>query len=172
MLLSRTRKNIAYNVKKRIFEIGDFQNMLDETEKRVLEDNMGFRGQWEEHRRFQFEFLKSRGLIQDSRLIEIGCGPLTLGIPVIRYLDSGRYTGVDVRPSVLNLAYRQIGKENLSAKNPRLLFSENFGRDELGDAEFDFAWSFSVLYHLSDELLGNCLAQVRRRLAKNGKYFA
>lgn len=172
MILSRTRKKIAFNFKKSIFEIGGFQSMLDEVEARTLEDNMGFRGQWDEHRRFQFEFLKSSGLKPSSNLLEIGCGPLTLGLPAIQYLDCGKYTGIDVRANVLDLAHRQVGKNNLSEKNPRLICSNCFGRDELIGDQFDFAWSFSVLYHLSDELLSLCLRQASRRLTKDGKYFA
>jgi hypothetical protein len=73
-----------------LFEAGGFREMLDEAETRVLEDHMGFRGQWDEHRRFQFDFIRSHGLQRSSQLIEFGCGPLTLGIPIIQYLDSGR----------------------------------------------------------------------------------
>lgn len=169
-MLSRTRKEVIYRLKKSVFEAGRFGEMLEESERRILEDNMGFRGQWDEHRRFQFELLKQMGLKTGSSLLEIGCGPLTLAIPVIEYLDRGGYTGVDIRPNVLNLAYKEIAKHNLSAKNPRLIFSESFGAAELGDATFDFVWSFSVLYHLTDEILDQCIRQIARRL--RGSFFA
>lgn len=172
MVLSRTRKKIAFRLRKSIFEIGGFQRMLDEAETQSLEDMMGFRGQWDEHRRFQFEFLKLSGLKPSSNLLEIGCGPLTLGLPAIQYLGRGGYTGIDIRANVLDLAYKQVSKSNLSGKNPRLICSDCFGRDEINDDQFDFAWSFSALYHLTDELLSACLSQVSRRLKEDGKFFA
>ncbi len=145
---------------------------LDEAFTRELEGHMGFRGQWHEHRRFQFEQIVSHGLKPEHRLLEIGCGPLTLGVPVIGYLNAGGYTGVDVRSNVLNLALQQVGKQGLSDKNPRLVVSRTFGREELGDARFEFAWAFSVLYHLSDELLHDLMVQTSQRLAPAGRFFA
>lgn len=172
MLFSRTRKKLAFKVRKLIFDWGGLQGMLDQAETRVLEQSMGFPGQWEEHRRFQFEFLCSNGLQPGSRLLEFGCGPLTLGIPAIEFLDSHRYVGIDVRPAALDLAYRQIGKHGLSGKNARLICSDQFGAEQLGDERFDFIWCFSVLYHLTDELVSRCLAEASRRLAPGGKFFA
>ena len=172
MLLSRTRADLAYRFKLAIFKAGRVQEALDECERRVLEAHMGFRGQWEEHRRFQMEFAKSSGLRPESRLLEIGCGPLTLGLPVIAYLDANRYVGVDVRPNVLDLGWSQIGKAGLAPKNPRLIHSLSFGAEELGSERFDFIWSFSVLYHLTDALLNDCFAQIARRLVPGGGYFA
>lgn len=172
MLLAKTRANLLQNAKLALFRAGRLQHALDEAEQRVLEKHMGFRGQWDEHRRFQLEFAKSAGMRPTHSLLEFGCGPLTLGLPAIDYLDANRYTGVDVRPEVLDLAWGQIGKSRLGAKNPRLVCSKSFGADELGDQRFDFIWSFSVLFHLSDDLLDACMAQIARRLAPGGAYFA
>ena len=172
MLLSRTRAELAYRAKLALFKAGRIQRALDESQQRVLETHMGFRGQWVEHRRFQLDFVKSIGLAKDSRLLEIGCGPLTLGLPAIDYLDPNRYTGIDVRPEVLDLAWSQIGSSRLASKNPRLIHSTSFGAVELGDASFDIIWSFSVLFHLTDELVDALFAQVSRRLAPGGKYCA
>lgn len=172
MLLSRTREKIAYHAKLAIFNAGGFQQVLDERERRTLEDHMGFRGQWNEHRRFQLEFAKTHGLRKTSRLIEFGCGPLTLGLPAIAYLDANRYIGVDVRAEVLNLGWAQVAKAGLAGKNPRLIHSASFGADEMPDAQCDVLWSFSVLYHLTDELVAQCFEQVSRRLAAGGAYFA
>ena len=92
-MLSRTRAKIKYRFKELIFERANFQDMLDLRDKHRLEDSMGFRGQFDEHRRFQIAFLKERGLVPSSQLLEIGCGPLTGGIPIIEYLEPGNYVG-------------------------------------------------------------------------------
>ena len=172
MLLSRTRHKILHKIKENIFHVGNFQEMLNENEKLSLEWSMGFPGQLDEHRRFQLSLLKDKGLQPEHRFLEIGCGPLTAGLPLIEYLNRGHYTGVDIRPSVLNLSWAQIGKAGLSAKNPRLIISENFGEDVLKGEKFDFVHSFSVLYHLTDELLDAFFSAVARYLKPKGQFFA
>ena len=168
MLLARTRAKLAFKLKDAIFKAGGFQALLDEKELQLLTSHMGFRHQWTEHRRFQMERIMSEGLTPSSRVLEIGCGPLTLGISLIGFLDKANYAGLDIRPAVLDIAHGQLGKAGLAAKNPRLLFTETFGENELGDETFDFVWSFSVLYHLTDELLDAWFKQVARRMRENG----
>lgn len=147
--------------------------MIDLREKHQLEDSMGFRGQWENHRQFQIAILKRNGLTQSHHFLELGCGPLTAGIPIIDYLDADRYIGVDIRSSVLDMSWREIGKAKLSKKNPRLICSKCFGDELLSpDQKFDFVYSFSVLYHLSDEILDAYFSAVSRRLSKGGKCIA
>lgn len=163
---------IADGVRAKIFVLAGIETMLEMQEKHQLEDSMGFRGQLDEHRRFQFAFLKEQGLRPTHKLLEIGCGPLTSGLPLVDYLDSGNYIGVDVRSSVLDMAWKQIGKAKLSAKNPRLIRSSTFGADELREQTFDFIVSFSVLFHLDDEILDNYFKAVRQRLASGGKCLA
>ena len=172
-MLSRTRANLVHEARLSLYKLAGIQTAIDEQERRTLEDHMGFRGQWDEHRRFQLDFAKRMGLLKTSRLIEIGCGPLTLGLPAIEYLAPGGYIGIDVRPVVLNLGWQQIGKYKLAEKNPRLVCSRSFGAEELpADLKADRMWSFSVLYHLTDDLIDQCLAQVARRLAPGGAYIA
>jgi hypothetical protein len=170
--LSRTRAILTHRAKGLIFDAANFQKMVDLREKHRLEDSMGFRGQWDSHRQFQIDLLKSQGLKPSHSFLELGCGPLTGGIPLIGYLDAGRYIGVDVRSSVLDLSWKEVGKAGLSAKNPRLICSSSFANDELGDARFDFIFSFSVLYHLTDEILNSYFETVSRRLASDGKCMA
>ncbi len=172
MLLVRTRRRAKLAVKGLIFDAGRLQELVDFRRLRTLEDSMGFRGQWNEHRRFQIDFLRSRGLEPSHTFLEIGCGPLTGGLPIITYLQPGKYCGVDIRPSVLDLAWREVGIAGLSARNPRLVHSSSFGAMELRDEGFDFVLSFSVLYHLSDELLPAYFLQVAGRLNQGGVCFA
>jgi cyclopropane fatty-acyl-phospholipid synthase-like methyltransferase len=146
--------------------------MLDANEKTRLEWSMGFPGQWEEHRRFQIDFLRKNGLLPHHSLMEIGCGPLTGGVPIIDYLDQDKYVGVDVRASVLNMSWKEVSKAELAGKNPRLIQSTSFGDNALGDMRFDYVLTFSVLYHLSDELLDACFKAVANRLKPAGTYFA
>jgi len=171
--LSRTSAKLIHEAKGLIYDKANFQKMVDLRERHQLEDSMGFRGQWDDHRDFQIRMLKSLGLSPSHRFLELGCGPMTGGIPVIDYLDAGNYIGVDIRSSVLDMSWREIGKANLSAKNPRLICSRSFGDETLApDQRFDFVYSFSVLYHLSDEILDAYFAAVSRRLSKGARCIA
>ncbi|MFL6722134.1 MAG: class I SAM-dependent DNA methyltransferase [Sphingomonas sp.] len=170
-MLKRTRALWKRRAQARIFEMTGMQGLLDERWQHALEDHMGFRGQIPEHRRFQIDQLKKRGLKPASSLLEIGCGPLTLGIPAIDYLDAGHYVGVDVRSEVLNMSWQEVGRAELSGKNPRLICSDNFGSESLGDGTFDFIWSFSVLFHLSDDILDRLFGFVAERLSPGGLFF-
>jgi len=172
MFLSRTRQKITHSLKEFVFDKLGLEEVIELRNKHRLEDVMGFRGQFDEHRRFQITLLKDQGLVQSNKLLEIGCGPLTGGIPIIEYLEPGNYVGIDVRNSVLDLAWREVGKAGLSAKNPRLICSSSFGSTELGNQTFDFILSFSVLYHLSDEILDTYFGAVRKRLKPTGVCFA
>jgi hypothetical protein len=86
--------------------------------------------------------------------------------------DSMGFRCIDIRPSVLNLAWKEVGIAGLSAKNPRLIHSSSFGATKLADERFDFVLSFSALFHLSDELLAACFLQVAKRLNQGGVCFA
>jgi SAM-dependent methyltransferase len=172
MLLSRSRRKAKLALKAFVFDKGNMQELVEERRRHALEDSMGFRGHWDEHRRFQLAFLREHGLVPSNSFLEIGCGPLTGGIPIIEYLNPNKYCGIDIRGSVLNLSWREVGIAGLSEKNPRLICSSSFGADELGDQRFDFVLSFSVLYHLSHELLPVYFAQVAKRLKPSGLCFA
>jgi len=168
MVLSRTRRNAKLALKGFIFDIGNLQEVLDIRRRNALEDSMGFHGQWDEHRRFQVAFLKAQGLVPSHAFLEIGCGPLTAGIPIIEYLQPNKYFGIDIRSSVLDLAWGEVARAGLSAKNPRLICSSSFGAEELGEEQFDVVLSFSVLFHLNDELLHAYFQTVARRLKSTG----
>jgi SAM-dependent methyltransferase len=169
---SRTRAKLIYHAKGFIFDKAGFQKVIDLREKHQLEDAMGFRGQFDEHRRFQIEMLKKQGLRPEHSLLELGCGPLTAAIPLIDYLDRSKYVGVDIRSSVLDMGWKEIGRAGLSAKNARLVCSSDFGSETIGGQQFDFVFSFSVLYHLSDDILGAYFSTVAKQLKLTGACIA
>jgi SAM-dependent methyltransferase len=155
-------------IKKNLFR----ERYEQEREMAELELMMGFRGQYLSHRNFQFDLVKRLGLNSKSKVLEVGFGPLTLGLPLVDFLDVNCYHGVDVRPNVVDTAHKLVGKAQLGYKNPVLLHSESFGLEELHDEKFDFVFAFSVLYHLEDQLLDQLISPVARRLAKGGSLIA
>jgi SAM-dependent methyltransferase len=102
-------------------------------------------------------------------VLEIGCGYLHAGIPLIRYLDKGNYVGVDpndwLRETALkNRHIRQIVEE----KRPRFLSVDNFDASELG-MKFDFVLSHSVLSHCAHWQLEVFLRNVAKVLTPGGR---
>jgi len=140
--------------------------------ERELEEVMGFDGQFRAHRDFEFALLRRMGLRPSHRVLDVGCGPLTLGVPLIGYLDRGRYTGIDIRSHALSEAYREVADHALAGNNPRLVCSESFGVEELGDASFDVVTAFSMLYHLDDRLVRQFFATLPERLGPESLFVA
>ena len=53
-------------------------------------------------------------------VVDYGCGTLREGIHLIRYLDAGRYIGLDIDERVLNAGRRLLGHDLLAHKQPHL----------------------------------------------------
>lgn len=122
-------------------------------------------------RDFQIAFLTEAGLKPEHYLLDIGCGTLRGGIPVIRYLKEGRYFGVDVRPEVLEEARKELQVEKLTSKNPVLTCTPTISLLDLGRT-FNYVWAFSVLFHMTDKTLDDCFAFAQRHLEPHGAFYA
>lgn len=121
-------------------------------------------------RKFQIKFLKAKGLKPEHNLLDLGCGTLRGGIPLIDYLGKGNYCGVDVRPKVLKEAKVELKEAGLEHKAPVLMTT-----DEMTSSlktEFDFVWAFSVLIHMNDKILTDTLQFISKRLKKGGVFYA
>ena len=127
-------------------------------------------GYWKELQQYQVNVLLANGLKPGHMLLDLGCGPLQGGIPLIRYLDVGRYTGVDITAVNVEAACRQIVRHDLALKNPRLIHSAKFGDEYLAGATFDFIWVSQLLYLFDEKTMSGLMALVRRRLNPGGKF--
>jgi SAM-dependent methyltransferase len=126
---------------------------------------------WKMKRDFQFRFLKRAGLGPEHYLLDLGCGTLRGGIPLIRYLQERHYFGIEVRSGVLEEGKRELEEAKLASKQPLLLLTENVALLHL-EQRFDFIWAYSVLIHLSDSILGDVLCFVREHLTATGAFYA
>ena len=73
-------------------------------------------GYHEMKRDFQITSLKSLGLQPRHVFLDLGCGTLRGGIPIIDYLETGNYWGVDVRSKVLSEARNELAEYCLQTK--------------------------------------------------------
>lgn len=128
-------------------------------------------GLWDELGVLQLEFLKSRGLKQHDRLLDVGCGALRGGVHFIRYLDAGHYCGIDINSSLIEAGRRELAEAKLESRAPNLLVSDRF---EVGrfDTTFDCAIAVSVFTHLPMNHIVRCLIEVRKVLKPAGAFYA
>ena len=102
---------------------------------------------WELRGAFQCYFLEKMGIQPSSRFLDIGCGPLRGGSPIIKYLNCEMYQGVDYNADFIGVARHIVDRDPaLKIKNPQLQLLQNFNFNQLTD-RYDFALAFSVLNH-------------------------
>ena len=128
-------------------------------------------GLWEEMGRLQFEFLVEQGLRPDHRLLDVGCGSLRGGIHFIRYLEPGRYVGIDRSQELLLAGRDELRQAGLEEKRPELVQMEDFGLSRLG-GRFDMGLAQSVFTHLPLNGVIRCLMAVDEVLEPGGRFFA
>jgi cyclopropane fatty-acyl-phospholipid synthase-like methyltransferase len=136
-----------------------------------LPDMVGRADEFELKRAFQIRFLLEHGLKPGVNLVDIGCGVLRGGLPIIRELDPDRYCGIDVRAECIRMAKREVRRAKLMHKKPTLLHSADLRSIRL-ERRFDVAWAFSVVFHLTDDALTDVFAFVSAHLNENGEFFA
>ena len=100
-------------------------------------------GLWDEIGALQFEFLKGRGLLPSHRLADVGCGALRGGVHFVRYLEPGRYHGLDVNASLLEAGRRELAAAGLADRAPELIADGGFALSRFG-VDFDVALAVSL----------------------------
>jgi Methyltransferase domain len=128
-------------------------------------------GLWSEIGQLQLQFLQQNGLLPDHKLLDVGCGALRCGIPIIEYLDPGNYYGLDLNASLIEAGRRELEQKGLTSKQPHLLVNDKFEFDRFGTT-FDFAIGQSVFTHLDMNLIVRCFIQARKSLKPDARFFA
>jgi cyclopropane fatty-acyl-phospholipid synthase-like methyltransferase len=126
---------------------------------------------WSVKRRFQSDFLIAHGLQPEDRLLDIGCGTLRGGLPLIEYLDAGHYVGIEVREEALKEARKELLEAGMEGKSPTLIHTDDLAQVSL-EERVQIAWAFSVLIHMPDDVADACLGLVARVLDKRGAFYA
>jgi SAM-dependent methyltransferase len=114
------------------------------------------------------KLIRTASLRPSDRVIDFGCGSLRIGGHLIRYLDPGRYYGLDVIDDFYKIGADLIGRELLLEKSPR------FGvinAESLADAErfgADVVYSFAVCVHVHPDELDAYLGALSRLCRKPG----
>lgn len=143
--------------------------ILNKTERRHF--LVGHPKHWKLKRDFQIDFLKKAGLDPQNYFLDIGCGTLRGGIPIIDYLAESHYTGIDSRQETLDAGIQELEDAKLTWKKPMLICNKDISSISL-EKKFDLIWAFSVLFHMSDDILFDTLDFVSAHLLDNGIFYA
>jgi SAM-dependent methyltransferase len=116
-------------------------------------------------------FLRLHGLRPNHDVLDFGCGYGRVAIPLLRYLEPGRYVGVDLSVERIRLAWEYVGIENLGDRKPAFhVTPRDNSLDYLGERKFDFIWARAVLGHMPLEDVRNCLIGLRELLKPGGVF--
>jgi cyclopropane fatty-acyl-phospholipid synthase-like methyltransferase len=120
----------------------------------------------------QLELLQREGCTPTAHVLEVGCGCLNAGLPVMRYLHRGHYVGIEPNRWLLDaaLAARSV-RWLVRRKHPTLLERSDFDAGELGRT-YDYVLSHSILSHCAHHQLEEFLRKVSRVLRPDGRIVA
>lgn len=129
-------------------------------------------GLWDQIGQLQVQVLKEIGLCPSDGLLDIGCGSLRGGVPLIEYLSSGKYCGTDISPELLKNGLIHLEEAGLGHKNAELFLVNNFSLQEVFGRQFDFVQAFGVFTDIPKELVLECLQSVVSILSPDGIFIA
>jgi SAM-dependent methyltransferase len=152
-------------------EVQGQQDKLKQIAEQLLAE-VNFTGgptdQFEPVGRETFVALLECGLLPHHNFLDFGCGALRLGWWLIRFMDEGRYFGIEPNTRWLDAGKRiTIGDELLNWKKPR--FNNNSEhRLDVFDVKFDAAVARSVLTHLNPGAMRILFQQFAQNCSPNG----
>lgn len=120
---------------------------------------------------FQLALLRHLGLARDDRLLDVGCGPLRGGLPLIRFLAPGHYRGVDANASLIEAAHHELGNAGLADARPRVTELADFALATI-DERFDVVLLFSVLNHCTPDERARFFANVKDVMREGARIVA
>ncbi|KAB1202772.1 hypothetical protein CJ030_MR8G022180 [Morella rubra] len=114
-----------------------------------------------------FEFLaKSTNLTPDSRVLEIGCGTLRVGLHFIRYLNPEHYHCLerDELSLMAALGY-ELPSQGLLYKRPLIVKGEDMDFTKFGSGVlYDLIYASAVFLHMPDKLVWVGLERLSSKL--------
>lgn len=121
---------------------------------------------WHDIGLWQLEALQRVGLAPESRLLDIGCVAMRLGLYAVQYLADQHYYGIDAFAPFVGLA-QLLAERTGIAKQFHIAHDAGFDFARFG-VSFDFANAQSVFTHLSAEDCERCMASLSPVMAAGG----
>ena len=127
---------------------------------------------WGEIGQLQVQVLKESGLGPSDDLLDIGCGSLRGGVPLINYLSRGKYWGTDISPELLRNGANYVEEAGLADKESNLFLTTDFSLNEVGERRFKFVQAWGVFTDIPKELVAECLKSVAGVMSQDGTFLA
>ena len=119
--------------------------------------------------RMQLELLLREGLQKDNYVLDLGCGALVAGIPIMSFLDQEHYVGIDPNKWLIDVSLHI--KKNMDitlCKRPLFLYNGDFDARST-NITFDYIISHSIISHAAYWQLDLFLLMCSKVLKKGGK---
>lgn len=129
-------------------------------------------------REFLGHFTKLGGLKPTDRVLDIGSGTGRMALPLVEYLTTGTYDGMDIVEKAIDWSnrtyrhragfrfhYSNIYNQRYNAEGTARATQYRFPFD---DGSFDFVFLTSVFTHMMPDDIDHYLAEIRRVLAPGG----
>lgn len=117
----------------------------------------------------QLQLLQGEGLESHHYILEIGCGALMSGIPIMSYMQRGHYVGIDPNPWLMYQTL--LIDENLHVvidRNPLFINNTDFDASS-SNLVFDYVFAHSIMSHAAEWQLSLFFEKTSQVLKKNGK---
>jgi cyclopropane fatty-acyl-phospholipid synthase-like methyltransferase len=150
--------------------VNDYHRALTDAEIAAGDHRQFVGGLWEEIGELQCGFLIAQGLRPDHALVDIGCGAVRGGVHFVRYLQPGRYHGLDIDSSLIAAGQIELRRANLADRDARLLLDDQFNLSRFG-VTFDYGIAVSVFTHLFLNHIARCFREMRKVMHKDGRFF-
>jgi cyclopropane fatty-acyl-phospholipid synthase-like methyltransferase len=121
----------------------------------------------------QLELLRMNGCVPSSQVLEIGCGALVGGRPIMQFLDPNRYVGIEPNTWLIEAAKEGLPDTERLLREKRPLFLDNtdFDASRTG-RRFDYVIAHSILSHAAAHQYPQFLLAVRKALVPDGVVLA
>ena len=111
-----------------------------------------------------FDEIKKSGLKRNHSILEIGCGIGTFTKLLLGYVKKGSVHGVDISPTNVEIANKELGAKNAS-------FEVSDMTDFESDRKFDYVVMLDVLEHIPIEQHHDLFKTLRKHLKDDGTIF-
>jgi len=115
----------------------------------------------------QLNILKHCGCRSHHRVLEIGCGALIAGYPIMQYLEPGHYTGLDPNHWLYENSQKIEEVAHTVKERQATLAARADFRAPDGEP-FDYVLSHSILSHVSNDQLTEFFDAMAAQVAKDG----
>ena len=117
-------------------------------------------------RKFKSALIRQMEIKPGDRILDFGCGSLTLSIMAAQRYPQAQFFGVDIDAKIISIAKEKLSKTNLS------IDIQQYDGNTLPypDNSFDYVMSSLVFHHLTLRQKYFALEEIRRVLKPNGEF--